>query len=255
MPGSELPPTGIGIRRLPQPFVARLVPYDVHAVVDDGHGPPGKEAAAPCPAAFVGSTLAGPAHRMALSSLNNRSTGAPVHRPPGLAPDGRGGPGAGSGLARQGPATVERDHVGEGGGDVDGVAGTGALALGEGAVQVAGQALGMGERGEATEVGLAGGLEGAEPGRAWPRRRSSGGSGGTPRPTSTTSGPHTSPWPGTITSGSSSIRQSRATSDPATDPMRTKGVPPLNTRSPVNRTRCSGIHATTSLVVCAAVPK
>jgi hypothetical protein len=31
-------------------------------------------------------------------------------------------------------------------------------------------------------------------------------------------------------------------------------VPPLNTRSPQNSTDCSGNHASTSLVVCAAVP-
>src|SRR5665213_3057572 len=52
------------VRGLPEPFVAWLIFYDVHAVVDDGHRPPGSEAAAPCQAAFVGSTLTRPAYRI-----------------------------------------------------------------------------------------------------------------------------------------------------------------------------------------------
>ena len=56
--------------------------------------------------------------------------------------------------------------------------------------------------------------------------------------------------------GRSSRRRTRATlrptaSDPDTEPITTNGVPPLNTRSPVNSTLRSGTHATTSFVVCA----
>ena len=66
---------------------------------------------------------------------------------------------------------------------------------------------------------------------------------------------HGSPCPGTSTSASNSARRSATPRSPPTEPMRTKGVPPLKTRSPLNRTPRSGIQATTSLVVCAAVPK
>ena len=113
-----------GVRRLPQPFVARLLCSDVHTVVDDGHGPPGNGAAPRGTAAFVGPTLAAPCSPDPLSSLNNRPTRPPCRRA------GLVGRSEASRLVRRpqawqvsGLPPLKRDHVPTGGGDVDGVAG------------------------------------------------------------------------------------------------------------------------------------
>ncbi len=68
---------------------------------------------------------------------------------------------------------------------------------------------------------------------------------------SSASGPQTAPWPGTIRSAPNSFTRSHAAMWPAREPWMKNGVPPLNAMSPVNMSRRSGIHTTTSFVVCA----
>ena len=72
---------------------------------------------------------------------------------------------------------------------------------------------------------------------------------------SMTSGPQTGPWPGTrvrAPSGRSTV--SSTSIQPLIEPISANGVPPLNSRSPVNTTERSGMWTIESFVVCAGVP-
>ncbi len=134
---------GSRVRRLPQPFVTRLVSSDVDRSSTMDMGPPAKKRPPLVrpPSWFYPGRPGSPD---ALSSLNNRSTAGPI----GTAPCRlESGPLVEAGQAWQvrGLPPLSATMSREGGGDVDGVAGPGALALREGAVQVADQALGVGE--------------------------------------------------------------------------------------------------------------
>ena len=145
------------VRGLPEPFVTRLVCSDVHAVVDDGHGPPGNRAAPSVSAASRGLHPHTPCSPEALSSLNNRPTRDRTGRRATAQGSPQGGPGS-AGPSGRAPAPQAWQVRGRPPLNVTmstkaattsmGSPGRAPSALGEGPVQVAGDALGMRQRRE-----------------------------------------------------------------------------------------------------------
>lgn len=159
-----------------------------------------------------------------------------------------------SGQAGQRLATVEGDHVAQGCGEVDRLTGRTSAKVGVGAVQVADDALGVVPVGVRTQIGLPGQLERGQAGLATALCQ-------LPDEAQVAEhvldgpDPQTSPWPGTIVFAAIGATTSSSTwMDPDSDPISTNGVPPANTRSPVNKAECSGIQTIESLVVCAGLP-
>ena len=118
--------------------------------------------------------------------------------------------------------------------------------LGVRAVEVAGQALGIGEPGERTEVGPLRSFERSAATPCGRRRPVPARTAGTRRSARRPRDRRPARGPGTTTSASNARSQSSEASQPGTEPISANGVPPLNTRSPANSTEQSGSQTTTS---------